>query len=74
MKSLLEPWHLLLLILAGWINHRQHSAIEYLRTENQILKEKLGKNASCSTITNGAVWRSKARSSAGTCCKSLPLS
>jgi HTH-like domain len=43
MKSLLEPWHLLLLILAGWINHRQHSAIEYLRTENQILKEKLGK-------------------------------
>jgi putative transposase len=43
MKSFLEPWHLLLLILAGWINHRQQDAIEYLRTENQILKEKLGK-------------------------------
>jgi hypothetical protein len=43
MKSFLEPWHLLLLILAGWINHRQQNAIEYLRTENQILKEKLGK-------------------------------
>jgi len=42
-KSFLEPWHLLLLILAGWINHRQQNAIEYLRTENQILKEKLGK-------------------------------
>jgi putative transposase len=43
MKSLLEPWHLLLLVLAGWINHRQQDAIEYLRTENQILKEKLGR-------------------------------
>jgi len=43
MKSVLEPWHLLLLILAGWINHRQQDAIEYLRTENQILKDKLGK-------------------------------
>jgi putative transposase len=43
MKSFLEPWHLLLLILAGWINHRQQDAVEYLRTENQILKEKLGK-------------------------------
>ena len=43
MKSFLEPWHLLLLILAGWINHRQQDAIEYLRTENQILKKKLGK-------------------------------
>ena len=34
---------LLLLILAGWINHRQQNAVEYLGTENQILKEKLGK-------------------------------
>src|SRR4030095_7749457 len=43
MKSFLEPWHLLLLTLAGWINQHQQDAIEYLRTENQILKEKLGK-------------------------------
>ena len=43
MKSFLEPWHMLLLILAGWINHRQQNAVDYLRTENQILKEKLGK-------------------------------
>ena len=34
---------MLLLILAGWINRRQQGAVEYLRTENQILKEKLGK-------------------------------
>jgi len=43
MKSQLQPWHLLLLILAGWINRRQQDAVEYLLTENQILREKLGK-------------------------------
>ncbi len=29
--------------MAGWVNHRQQEVIEFLRTENQILKEKLGK-------------------------------
>ena len=43
MKSQLQPWHLLLLILAGWINSRQQDAVEYLLTENRVLKEKLGK-------------------------------
>jgi hypothetical protein len=35
MKSLLQPWQLLLVILAGWINRRQQDAIEYLLTENR---------------------------------------
>jgi hypothetical protein len=43
MKSVLQPWQLLLLILAGWINRHQQAVIEYLLTENQVLKEKLGK-------------------------------
>ena len=43
MKSVLQPWHLLLLIIAGWVNRHQQDVIEYLRTENQVLKEKLGK-------------------------------
>ena len=43
MKSQLQPWHLLLVILAGWINRRQQDAIEYLLTENRVLREKLGK-------------------------------
>jgi hypothetical protein len=43
MKSHFQPWQLLLLILAGWINRRQQDAIEYIRTENHILREKLGK-------------------------------
>ncbi len=43
MKCVLQPWQLLLLIIAGWINRHQQEALEYLRAENQVLKEKLGK-------------------------------
>jgi len=42
-KSVLQPWHLLLFIIAGWVNRHQQDVVEYLRTENQVLKEKLGK-------------------------------
>ena len=40
---IMQPWHLLLAILAGAIHEEQQRVIEYLRTENQVLKEKLGK-------------------------------
>ncbi len=43
MNFVLQPWQLLLLILAGWVNRHQQDAIEYLLTENQVLREKLGK-------------------------------
>jgi hypothetical protein len=43
MKSLLQPWQLLVLILAGWINRQEQDVIEYLRAENRVLREKLGK-------------------------------
>jgi len=43
MNFILQPWQLFFLILAGWVNHQQQEVIEYLRTENQVLKEKLGK-------------------------------
>ncbi len=43
MNFLPKPWQLLLLILAGWINRHQQDAIEYLLTENQVLRENLGK-------------------------------
>jgi hypothetical protein len=43
MNSLLQPWQLLLLILAGWINQREQDVIEYPRAENRVLREKLGK-------------------------------
>jgi putative transposase len=50
MKSVLQPWQLLLLILAGWINRNQQKVIEYLQVENQVLKEKLGKR--CILLTD----------------------
>ena len=43
MSFLLQPWQLFFLILAGWVNCEQQRAIEYLRTENQVLRQKLGK-------------------------------
>jgi len=43
MSFILQPWQLLLLILAGWVNREQQDIIEYLRTENQILRESHGK-------------------------------
>ncbi len=36
------PWQLLVIALTGWINRQQQSIIEYLKTENRILKEQLG--------------------------------
>jgi len=43
MKAQLQPWQFWLLILAGWINRRQQDVVEYLLTENRVLREKLGK-------------------------------
>ena len=43
MSFVLHPWQLLLVVLAGWINRQQQEVIEYLRTENAVLREKLGK-------------------------------
>ena len=43
MSFLLQPWHVPLVSLAGWVNRQQQQAIEYQRAEIQILKEKLGK-------------------------------
>ena len=43
MSFILHPWQMLLAILAGWINEKQQAKIEYLHTENQVLKEKFGK-------------------------------
>ena len=43
MNFVLQPWQLLFVILAGWVNRKQQQVIDYLRTENQVLREKLGK-------------------------------
>ncbi len=43
MEFVLHPWHLLVLTLSALMNREQENAIEYLKTENQVLREKLGK-------------------------------
>jgi len=43
MSFVLQPWQLYFVILAGWINRQQQQAIEYLLTENRVLREKVGK-------------------------------
>jgi len=43
MSQVLQPWQLLVAVLAGWINEHQQAAIEYLREENRVLREQLGK-------------------------------
>ena len=43
MSFVLQPWQFFLIGLAGWINGHQQQIIEYLITENQVLKEKIGK-------------------------------
>ena len=43
MSFVLQPWQFLLISLAGWVNRQQQQVIEYLITENRILKEKVGK-------------------------------
>ncbi len=39
--NILQPWQLLLVCLAGWINRQQQDAIEYLQEENRVLRSKL---------------------------------
>jgi hypothetical protein len=38
-----KPLTMLLVMLAGWINRQQQDVIDYLKEENKILREKLGK-------------------------------
>ncbi len=43
MSFVLKPWQLWIVAMAGWINQQQQEVIEYLRAENQVLKELHGK-------------------------------
>ena len=43
MDFVLQPWQLYLVILAGWMNRQQQIVIDYLMTENQVLRQTHGK-------------------------------
>ena len=41
MTSVLQPSHLLVIALSGWLNRQQQAIIDYLIEENRVLKEQL---------------------------------
>ena len=41
MRNVIQPFHLLVIALAGWLNRRQQAVIGYLIEENRVLKEQL---------------------------------
>lgn len=40
--GVLDPFRFVLISIAGWMNQHQQQAIEYLREENEVLREQLG--------------------------------
>jgi hypothetical protein len=43
MVAVLQPWQILVAALAGWIGRHQDAVIDYLREENGVLKQQLGR-------------------------------
>src|SRR4051794_16431553 len=43
MQKALDPFRFIVLAVSGWINQRQLQTIDYLREENRVLREQLGK-------------------------------
>ena len=41
MSNVIQPFHLLVIALAGWLNRHQQEVIDYLIEENRVLKEQL---------------------------------
>ena len=44
MRLALDPFRLLLVSLAGWLNQQQQDVIDYRQEENRVLREQLGGN------------------------------
>jgi len=42
MRLTLDPFRLLLISLAGYLNQQQQDVIDYLQEENRVLREQLG--------------------------------
>ena len=42
MPKALDPFRLLLVAVAGWMNHQQQQVIDYLREENRVLRAQIG--------------------------------
>ena len=42
MRLPIDPFRLLLISLAGWLNQQQQDIINYLQEENRVFREQLG--------------------------------
>ena len=40
--GVLDPFRFVVISIAGWMNHQQQQALDYLREENRVLREQLG--------------------------------
>ena len=56
MTSVLQPFHLLVIALAGWLERHQQAIIDYLIEENRVLKEQLEGQRFGSQTNNGYDW------------------
>ena len=43
MATVIQPWQILVAAMAGWITRQQDAVIDYLREENRVLKQQLGR-------------------------------
>ena len=43
MATVIHPWQILVAAMAGWITRQQDAVIDYLREENRVLKQQLGR-------------------------------
>ena len=43
MATVLYPWQILVAAMTGWITRQQDAVIDYLREENRVLKQQLGR-------------------------------
>jgi hypothetical protein len=41
MTYVIQPFHLLVIAVAGWLNYQQQATIDYLLEENRVLKDQL---------------------------------
>jgi hypothetical protein len=61
MTKSLDPFRFLLIAVSGWRNQQQLQLIDYLREENRVLREQMGKRDYASTTTSAGDWPPRPR-------------
>jgi hypothetical protein len=65
MRLALDPFRLVLISLAGWVNEQEQAVIEYLQEKNRVLREQLGRRQLRFVTISAGVWRPGPRNWAG---------